>query len=364
MYERLQDKVEAVQTILNELIKTREYDGEYAFVSYSEKDRDKAFDVIEILLRNGLKLHICEGMSIEEVHAEVNNVNCKCMITLTSKNYIYDIDSLLHQYARFSKKVRLNFDHEQQMPCLVIDLADNRCKYKDDIVLEESESGDEVKTAVPLQKANFLREGLRDLYQLSDGNFSKLIKRQVESVLEGDKDEIRRQMSFILDYDGHLDNVTNCRDIITYAGNTVKKLVNQGVDAEESLKNKCTNHFDEWGKDSYIFSIDDEHHATIVCSKYDMYIKKGSYIKENPTVGRSQNEKINNLYRKYILNGVLKASDDIGNLMTTENIMDKMTIEEVTLFVNGEVLDDCCEKWVNRDTGKKYSCDYAERENI
>ena len=61
---------------------------------------------------------------------------------------------------------------------------------------------------------------------------------------------------------------------------------------------------------------------------------------------------------------MLKASDDIGNLMTTENIMDKMTMEEVTLFVNGEVLDDCCEKWVNRDTGKKYSCDYAERENI
>ena len=364
MYKNLQDKVEAVDTILNELIKTSEYDGAYAFVSYSEKDRDRAFDLIEIFLRNGLKLHICEGMSIEEVQAEVNNVNCKCMITLTSKNYIYDFNSLLHQYARFSKKVRLNYEHEQQMPCLVIDLADNRCKYKDDIVLEELESGDEVKTEVLLQNADFLREGLRDLYQLSDGNFSKLINRQVELVLEGDKDEIRRQMSFILDYDGHLDNVMNYRDIKTYAGNTVKKLVNQGVDAEESLKNKCTNHFDEWGKNSYIFSIDDEHRATIVCSEYDMYIKKGSYIKENPMIERSQNEKLNNLYRKYILNGVLKCSDDIGNLMTTENILDEMTMDEVTLFVNGEVLEDCCEKWINRDTGRKYSDDYTERGNI
>lgn len=357
MYKSLQDKVNAVHTILNELTNTSEYDGAYAFVSYSEEDSDRAYDLIEILLRNGLKIHICEGMSIEEVQTEVNNVNCKCMITLTSKNYIYDFKNLLHQYARFSKKVRLNYDHEQQMPCLVIDLADNRCKYKDDIVLEESVSVDEVN-------ADLLREGLRDLYQLDDGNFSKLINRQVELVLEGDKDEIRRQMSFILDYDGHLDNVTNYRDIKTYPANTVKKLVNQGVDAEEGLKNKCTNHFDEWGKNSYIFSIDDEHRATIVCSEHDMYIKKGSFIKENPTVGRSQNEKLNNLYRKYILNGVLKCSDDIGNLVTTENILDEMTMDEITLFVNGEILEDCCEKWINKDTGKKYSDDYAERGNI
>lgn len=363
MYKSLEDKKNAVHTILKELEETGENEGMYAFVSYSEKDADKAFDLIEILLRNGVKLHICDDMREKDVQTEVANTNCKCMITLVSKNYINDIDCLLHQYARFSKQVRSNYDRGQQMPCLVIDLENYWCKYKDDIVLKESDCDNETQTTDILDKVAFLKEGLGDLYQLNSGNFAKLINRQANLVLEGDRYEISRQMSFILDYDGHLDNVTNYNDVAQYAGNTVKKLVNQGVDITESIRNKCINYFDEWGKKSYVFSVG-VHRATIVCSESEMYIKKGSYIRENPTEERSKNSKLNNLYRKYILNGVLKSSEDIGVLISTENIADEMTLEEVTLFVNGESVENFDKMWINRDTEMKYSDDYKEEGKI
>lgn len=382
--------IKAVNSILEELKTAKEiYDDQhqrddaYAVVSYSEKNKKEAFEVIEILLRNGVNIRNCNVMDSQDVYSAVSAPGCKCVITLISEEYIYDFKCLLHQYARFRKSGSSNDEEMQRVPCLVIDLYNNRCKYKDDIndkeisTLKSTSLEDENK--ITSQDEEYLKKGLENLYDYNDGNFAKLIARQIEAIVEKDYDEIRRQMSFILDYDGHLDNVTNFSDIKIFAGNTVKKLSNQGVYVLDKIKEKCGNHFDEWGKNVYFLNISEDsnekYKARIVCSiDNELYIKKGSCIIENPKPERSENEKVMGFYRKYILNGVMKPSAEIDKLVTAENIKNEMeneeekkvvmTIDEVTLFVNGEKKEACGEVWTNEKTGKTYAEDLAERGNV
>ncbi len=359
------NQINSVNVILQELNSDQNQQNTYAFVSYSESNKDDAFEVMEILLRNGIDIRSCEKMDMENVYNTVEDSRCKCVITLTSKKYILDCKCLLHQYARFRKNQKLNDGKRGQVPCLVIDLANDRCKYKDDIGGEEINVEDTNKEKIDVEE---IRRGLENFYQLKDGNVKKLIDRQTNAIQENDYDETRRQMSFILDYDGHLDNVANFKDIKNFAGNIAKKLKNQGVSVSDNIKEKCVNHFDEWGKSVYCLKLnkesDEKHMATIVCSEdNELYIKKGSYIVENPKKDRYNNEMIRKIYHKYILNGVMKSSSDINMLVTVENIKEKMTIEEVTLFITGEEQENVGELWKKVNIDNTYAKDLAERGN-
>lgn len=358
MYKGIDDNKQAVDAILSQIKSGKlANDKKYAFVSYAREDIVEAYQVIELLLRNGIPVKINENETSETTADIMASENCLLMIVLTSKKYLYSHTALIEQYIRFSKNIRKHFDDNRQMPCLVIDLANNRCKYKDDI--NEELLATLISSKLTDIDKKLIRAGLEGLYGSSEGNLGKLINREIEDIDSGEMDAIRRQMSFILDYDGHLDNVTNLKDILKFEGNTIKKIERQHIDVDIELQEVATIHFDEWGKSRYCFEKDDLK-AEIVCSDSEMYIKKGSLIKENPAKERTENEKLKDLYVRLIKNGEITLSQSSEKLQVVNNIKELTALEEVHLFVTGSSDIYCRQLWINIQTGKSYS---EERNN-
>ena len=353
MHKDLFDKKSAVVDMVRKINDDKlAFGKKYVYVSYVAEDATDAYQVVEILLENGIPLRINEDIDVQMTSDIVDNEDCLLMVTLVSKRYIYSQKALIDQYFRFKKSVRDHLPDKRQLPCLVIDLSNNRCKYKDDINEEL------VSTIVPeiMDKtvSDLIREGLEGLYGMSNGNFAKLIDREIEEIDDGDIDSIRRQMSFILDYDGHLDNVTNLKDILSYERNTIKKINRQGIQTDDELKSISTVHFEEWGKAKYRYN-QGSLVAEIISSENNMYIKKGSLIEENPALERSSHKELKALYKELLLNGSIVLSSIPGKLEALDNITKVKDIEEAHIFVTGKSEANCGRYWVNEKSGKSYS---------
>jgi hypothetical protein len=311
----------------------------YVYVSFSEKDKEQAYEVMEKLLKRGIPVKTAPDSDLQKKLELISNPGCQCMVTLASREYVYDVEGLLEQYARFLKEV--------QLPCLVIDLSDDRCKYKDDSneeIVKRKKEESANRAGLTQERTELLRNGLKGLYQTNENHYGLLIDREVEAVEENDPDEIRRQMSFILDYDGHVDNVANLEDVIITADNIIKKLKNQGADIDAELMEESRTCFREWGKDIYELNYNGMT-STIVRSGDTIYLKKSSMIKENPAGDRSGDANLKGLYREYITTGVITLSKTNGVLESTEDIDTMSSIEEYTLFVTGEKIPDCGNLW-------------------
>lgn len=349
MAKDINDKKKAIDGILCKINDgTLAVGKPYIYVSYVEEDA--AYQAIELLLKNGIPLRINEKIHFQEAQNIVEDKDCLLMVTLISKKYIYSQKGLIDQLFRFNDSVRSLSPDKRQLPCLIIDLEDDRCKYKDDI-------NEKMISSVRIEPMDELEckliEGLKGLYGISDGNFGKLINREIKTISK-DIDSIRRQISFILDYDGHLDNVTNLNDILFYAGNTIKKICRYGIEIDDKLKTESITHFEEWGKTKYCYNRDSIE-AEIICSEEDLYIKRGSLIEENPAPDRSACKELKSLYKQLLMDGKIVLSPIPGKLIAIDHIHDIENLENAHIFVTGKKETDCGKYWINQKTGKPYS---------